>query len=115
MELSVKLAENIYVLSLQGELDARTSPQLTRFFHEHIIHEPPQIVADLKGLEYSSSAGIRVFLGMAREARQRGGDLRIAEVGPGVEKVFKLSKFDKIVRIFSSVEDAVDSFKSIAQ
>ncbi len=114
MELSVKLAENIYILALQGELDARTAPQLTRYFHEKITLEPPQVVADLKGLEYSSSAGIRVFLGMARETRQQGGDLRIANVVPGVEKVFKLSKFDKIVRIFSSVEDAVLSFKTEA-
>jgi anti-anti-sigma factor len=115
MELSVKLAENVYILTLKGELDARTAPQLTRFFHEKITLEPPQVVADLKGLEYSSSAGIRAFLGMARETRHRGGDLRIAEVLPGVEKVFKLSKFDKIVRIFSSVEDAIDSFKSVTQ
>lgn len=115
MELSLKIAENIYIISLQGELDARTAPQLTRFFHEKITHEQPQVVASLKGLEYTSSAGIRVFLGMARETRQRGGDLRIAEVVSGVEKVFKLSKFDKIVRIFPTVEDALLSFQSAAQ
>lgn len=115
MELFVKREDNIYILTLQGELDARTAPQLTRFFQENIALDPPQLVADLEGLGYSSSAGIRVFLGMARETRQRGGDLRIAAAVPGVEKVFKLSKFDKIVRMFSSVEDAVLSFKSAAR
>ena len=112
MELSVKQEEGIVVLSLSGELDARTAPQLTRYFHEKINGDAPQVVADLKGLTYSSSAGIRVFLGMARETRQHGGDLRIAAVTPQVDKVFKLSKFDKIVLMFTSVEEAVNSFKT---
>ena len=112
MELSFQQPEGIPVVSIGGELDARTAPQVTRYFEEKIIGLSSNIVADLQDLEYSSSAGIRVFLGMAREARQRGGDLRIAAVGKQVDKVFKLSKFDKIVQIYPTVEEALSSFKT---
>lgn len=115
MELSINQEQGVSILAVRGELDARTAPQLTRFFQERITMNPPHVVADLKGLGYSSSAGIRVFLGIAREVRHQGGDLRIAAVTPQVDKVFKMSKFDKIVRVFPSVEDAVNSFQSTEQ
>jgi anti-sigma B factor antagonist len=112
MKLSVQQIGGVSVLNIGGELDARTAPQVTSFFQEKVASHSTQIVVNLKGLEYSSSAGIRVFLGMAREMRNKGGDLRIAEVDPRVDKVFRLSKFDKIVKIFPAVEDAVNSFQS---
>jgi len=63
-------------------------------------------------LAYSSSAGIRIFLGMARDSRRNGGDLRIAAVQSQVDKIFKLSKFDRIVKIFPTVNEAIQSFGS---
>lgn len=112
MKLSVQQIGAVSVLNISGELDARTAPQVNSFFQDKVASHSTNVVVNLKGLEYSSSAGIRVFLGMAREMRNQGGDLRIAEVDPRVDKVFRLSKFDKIVRIFPAVDDAVQSFQS---
>ena len=103
--------EGVGVLSVSGELDALTSPELTRFFKDQAADSYLQVVLDLEGLSYSSSAGIRIFLGLTREARSAGGDLRIAAVQPRVDKIFKLSKFDKIVQTFPSVDEAVQSFR----
>lgn len=109
----MKDLEGVGVLSVQGELDALTSPELTQFFNTQAADSYMNVVLDLEGLSYSSSAGIRIFLGLARDSRSRGGDLRIAAVQPRVDKIFKLSKFDKIVQIFPSVDEAVQSFKKV--
>jgi len=111
MEIREKTENGIGVISIQGELDSHTAPELTRFFNDQVDKSLGKFVADLQGLAYSSSAGIRVFLGMAREARLNNGDLRIAAVQPQVDKIFKLSKFDKIVQVYPSVEEALNSFK----
>jgi anti-anti-sigma factor len=111
MEFVLKDVEGIGVLGVRGELDALTSPELTRFFSNQAADTYRKMVLDLEGLSYSSSAGIRIFLGLARELRSGGGDLRIAAVQPRVDKIFKLSKFDKIVRVFPSVEAALQSYK----
>ncbi len=111
MKIEMKEVEGIGVIRIEGELDALTAPELTRFFETQVGDKYLNLVTDLKGLSYSSSAGIRVFLGLARSCRQRGGDLRIAGVQPRVEKVFKLSKFDRIVRIFQSLDEAINSYK----
>jgi anti-sigma B factor antagonist len=111
MEFKLTDLEGVGVLGVQGELDALSSPELTRFFNAQAADSFLNVVLDLEGLSYSSSAGIRIFLGLAREARSRGGDLRIAAVQPPVDKIFKLSKFDKIVQTFSTVDEAVLSFR----
>jgi len=110
MEIRIDYLEDIGVVRIKGELDAHTAPDLTQFFNTHSAEGHMKFVADLEKLDYSSSAGVRVFLGVARETRQQGGDLRIAAVQPQVSKIFKLSKFDRIVKIFSTVDEAVQSY-----
>lgn len=113
MEIRKKIENGIGVISILGELDSYTAPELTQFFNEQLENNVTKFVADLQGLAYSSSAGIRIFLGLAREARMQNGDLRIASVQPQVDKIFKLSKFDKIVKVFSTVEEALISYKKV--
>lgn len=110
MDITINYIECVGVISIHGELDAQSAPELTRFYKDQIAQNYVNFVADLQGLKYSSSAGIRIFLGLARESRQKSGDLRIAAVQPQVDKIFKLSKFDKIVKIFPTVEEAIKSY-----
>lgn len=112
MDIKINYVEGIGVISIGGELDAQSSPEITQFFNKQIAESTQNFVADLQELAYSSSAGIRIFLGMARESRSNGGDLRIAAVQPQVYKIFKLSKFDRIVKIFPSIDEAIQSFSS---
>lgn len=112
MNLQMDIKNGIGVLRIAGELDAHTAPELTRFFKDQAQEKAVNFVADLQELTYSSSAGIRIFLGLARELRQNNGDLRIGGVQSQVDKIFKLSKFDKIVRIFPTVDEALNSYKT---
>lgn len=112
MEIKINYVGDVAVIGINGELDAQSSPELTNFFNNEIAVNCVNFVADLQGLAYSSSAGIRIFLGLARDTRQKGGDLRIADVQPQVDKIFKLSKFDRIVQIYPTVEEALQSFSS---
>lgn len=112
MDLEMKYENGIGVLRIAGELDAYTAPELTLFFKNNSRENALNYVADLEGLVYSSSAGIRIFLGLARELRLNQGDLRIGGVQPQVDKIFKLSKFDKIVKIFPTVSEALNSYKT---
>jgi anti-anti-sigma factor len=67
---------------------------------------------DLARLDFTSSAGLRVILSAAKEARQRGGDLRVAAVQPNVNKVFELSGFTSILKFYPDTAAAVSSFLS---
>ncbi len=111
MELSINYDSGVGIIKIKGELDAKSSPELTQLFSTQLAEGHKNFVVDLEELDYSSSAGIRIFLGSARSSRQNGGDLRIAAVQPQVAKIFKLSRFDKIVRVFDTCDEALRSYK----
>lgn len=111
MELSINYNDGVGVIRIKGELDAKSAPDLTQLFNKQLDEGHSNFVVDLEDLEYSSSAGIRIFLGSARSSRKNGGDLRIAAVKPQVAKIFKLSRFDKIVKVFDTCDEAVQSYK----
>ena len=84
--------------------------QELRFQSERAGHH--DLVADFSEVDYTSSAGLRVLLGTVKHARSRGGDLRLARPHPEVLKVLNLSGFTSILRVFDTVDDAVESFGS---
>lgn len=110
MEIQVDSAGDVTVVSIKASLDALTAPELARFLSNQISEGHVQLVADLAGLEYTSSAGLRAILGAVKEARQQGGDLRLAAAQPEVGKLLNLSGFTSILKVFPEIDAAVASY-----
>lgn len=110
MDLTTNTHGNIQVVSVNGSLDALTAPELADALTTQLREGNAQLVADLGKLEYTSSAGLRVLLNSVKEARSKGGDLRLAAVQPNVQKVLDLSGFMSIMKSYASVDAAVASF-----
>ena len=98
------------VVSLVGSLDTLTADDALATLRAEIANGRAQLVGDLGGVEYMSSAGLRALLSATKEARQRGGDLRLAAATERVHKVLDLSGFTSILRTFPDVEGAVASY-----
>jgi hypothetical protein len=64
----------------------------------------------LSGLEYVSSAGLRVFLSAAKRMRQAQGKLALASPAPQVQQVFDMAGFTSILPIFTTIAEALASF-----
>ena len=69
-----------------------------------------RLVAAFDGVDYTSSAGLRVLLATVKAARQGGGDLRLASVGERVRGVLELSGFTRILKCYPDVAQAVASY-----
>lgn len=110
MEIKDKQVNGITVIALSGSIDAMTAPQITGFIQGQIASGNIRLVADLSGVDYTSSAGLRVLLGAIKETRSQSGDLRLAGVQPDVLKVLNLSGFTNILKIFDSPDAAVASY-----
>ena len=54
------------------------------------------LVFDMAGLEYISSAGLRVLMLASKQARPAGGRIAIAALTPLVAEIFKISRFDMV-------------------
>jgi anti-sigma B factor antagonist len=110
MELSVSEHKPAHVVTAVGSMDALTSADFSGFVSGQIEQGKHQLVVDLSQVDYMSSAGLRAILAGLKEARQLGGDLRLAAAQPGVEKILKLSGFMSILKVYTSVEEAITSF-----
>lgn len=102
----------IMVVSVDGSLDALTAPELGKALTTQIEGGHSKLVADLAGVDYTSSAGLRVLLAAVKETRRIGGDLRLAAVQEDVNKVLNLAGFTSIVKQYPNVETAVSSFEA---
>lgn len=109
MKLSNNKTENTSIVSISGEVDAVTGPELLKYFNAQ-LSEQKNLIADFSKVEYISSAGLRALLLTLKEARRIGGDLRLAAVHEKVYKVLKISGFVSFLKIYSDVAEAIKSY-----
>ena len=110
LQITITQQAHVTIAAVTGSLDALTADQLTAAFGDQFREGRVQIVADLAGLEYTSSAGVRVLLGTLKQARQQGGDLRLAGAQDAVRRVLDFSGFTSIIKIYPDTAAAAASF-----
>ena len=76
-----------------GELDAVTSPGLERDLQD--LDDVDEVVLDLKDLAYTSSAGLRVIMGLKR--RLAGRPLKLENIGVEVREVLDMTGSSKLL------------------
>jgi anti-sigma B factor antagonist len=110
MEIQARQAGGVTILTLAGSIDALTAPKVTEFIQSQIAQGNAKLVADFHGVDYTSSAGLRVLLGAIKETRSQSGDMRLAGVQPDVLKVLSLSGFTNILKLYPNLDAAVASY-----
>jgi len=109
-EVFRKEVENVKVLNIQGFLDAHTAQNFESELQKLINESNYNIIVNLDGLQYISSAGLGVFMGVIEDIRNNGGDLKICCAAPKVFKVFDLLGFPSLYEFYDSEDLAVKKF-----
>jgi anti-sigma B factor antagonist len=109
-EVFQKNVEQVSILNIQGYLDAHTAPDFESHLEKLIKENNFNIIVNLDGLQYISSAGLGVFMGVIEDIRNNGGDLKICCAAPKVFKVFDLLGFPSLYEFFNSEEEAIQKF-----
>jgi anti-sigma B factor antagonist len=63
--------------------------------------KPAGVIIDCAGLDYVSSAGLRLFLLAARTAQRAGLSFAICALKPAVREVFDVSGFSRIIAVYA--------------
>ena len=71
MMIEIRKNEENTVVEIVGRLDTTTAPSLEKTINED-VGQVKNLVLDLKGLEYISSAGLRVLLATQKKMQQIG-------------------------------------------
>ncbi len=84
-------------IKIIGRLDALTAPEFNRVI-ESSLGGVTELVLDLKQLEYTSSAGLREFLG-AQEIMDEQGSMIVKNANESVMDIFTETGFNDILDI----------------
>lgn len=100
MEINItgKWEEKSLIIALTGRLNNNTAPELSAYLSDN-LQRAAALVLDLAGLEYLSSAGLRVILSASKRLSAQGAELRIVNVREVVMEVFEITGFVDILSI----------------
>jgi anti-sigma B factor antagonist len=110
MEISSESFKRADLITVTGRIDSSNAPELEAALSAVTDGGRYNIVLDLSGIEYMSSAGLRAIVGAYRECRNHGGDVRIANPSDRMREVFDLAGLTAIFAIYDDTTAAVGSF-----
>jgi anti-sigma B factor antagonist len=97
MTMEIKKNAEATIIEIVGRLDTTTAPALEKAINED-IGDAKNLVLDLKGVQYISSAGLRVLLG-AQKKMQKIGSMKVTNVCEAVMEVLEMTGFADILVI----------------
>ena len=106
MEITSAAEGEVLIAGVSGEVDAGVAPDLEARLLELARKPGARLAVDLSGVNFISSAGLRVLFQAGRAKQAQGGEMRLFGLRPQVLKVFQLSGFDTILRVCATREEA---------
>lgn len=110
MEITTRQLGEAWIVALAGSLDSATSPKAQQELDAIVSNGATRVAVDFSALDYISSAGLRVLLGVAKKVGAKGGALRTFGLNQTVREVFDISGFSTILPVFPSESDALKGF-----
>ena len=110
MKLEHSRFADVVVLAPLGRVDHTTAEAFRAAVAPHLTRcakDQDHVVLDLAGVDYISSAGLRVLMLAAKQAKAQSGFLAVAAVQPLVQEILEISKFTLVLRILPTVREAV--------
>ena len=97
MTIEIKTTAAETTIEVAGRLDTTTAPALENAINEN-TETAKHLVLDMNGVEYISSAGLRVLLS-AQKKMQQIGSMKVQNVCEAVMEVFEMTGFADILVI----------------
>jgi anti-anti-sigma factor len=110
MDLPLTRFSDTVVLAPAGRIDHGSAEGFKDALRPHLERcaaGRDQLVLDLSGVDYISSAGLRVLMLARKQAKAQGGTLLVAGLTPVVKEIFEISRFTVVFEVFPSVRDAL--------
>ena len=97
IKINQKTNETTLIMEIEGRLDTMTAPVFEAALKD-AVDCVTELILDFAGLEYVSSAGLRVLL-FAQKVMNRQGRMVIRNVGETIKEVFNVTGFAGIMTI----------------
>ncbi|MBI5272447.1 MAG: STAS domain-containing protein [Chlamydiia bacterium] len=111
LHIDLEEIDRVVILRIGGRLDAGTAHVLERRIDGLIEEGITQIALDCSGIDYLSSAGMRIFLSTSKKLLAKHGVLSLFSLNDDAGEILKIAGFDRILRLFATEKEALQFHK----
>jgi anti-sigma B factor antagonist len=112
MQITERTEENIPVISILGDVDLETSPQLRDFLKPKSAGKVQLVLLDFSGVNYIDSSGLATLIEYYQSVQSFKGRFALASLSPRVKNVFEIVRLEQIFAIHPDVPTALAALKS---
>jgi anti-anti-sigma factor len=110
VQITTQTFADTIVVAPAGRIDHRSAAELEAALLPLVSQAAERkapLVLDFSAVEYISSVGLRVLMIAARQMRAAGAGLSVAALQSVVAEIFGISRFDKVLTVDATLEDAL--------
>lgn len=97
----------VSVIAPEGRLDLAGADEFDRIVMDEVRNQVAYYVIDLKNLQYTQSAGLRVMLKLKKMLLDMGGEMRVVKPSAQVFELFQIGSMDTLFDFYPSLEAAL--------
>ena len=105
MQIATTPGSDRYVITVSGEVDLASSPELDTAIIAAIESGSSSLVIDLADVSFMDSSGLGVIVRGLKRCREADKDLDLVITNERVLKVFGITGLDQVIPIHDSIED----------
>ena len=111
MQLDKRMVDTVTIVSLTGDLDARTAPAAQQELSD-VIPDGTPVLLDLSNVGYVSSAGLRMMLMAYRKAQQSCTPIALVGVPDALRTILSATGFLRFFDVAETIPEAISALES---
>ncbi len=112
MEFKTERTDGVTVLFVREDrLDANNSEELKTELRRIFDNGTKDLIIDLKEILFIDSSGLGVLVSGYKNASILHGSLKLSNLQSQVKSMFELTRLHRVFDIFTTVDDALQSYK----
>ncbi len=108
MEINVKSIGQVTVVAIAGDIDSNTAPQAQERVLP-LVQPGSKILLDMSGVEYMSSAGLRILLSMYRQISRGDGGIVLVGLGEEIKDTMSVTGFLNFFTTCDTVDEGLQA------
>ncbi len=113
MDFSAQQIADVTLIRVTGRIDHKTVKEfensLTPFLEVGNPAAGKTIIMDFDGLDFMTSAGLRMLMIAAKTCGKQHRDIAVAALQPIIKEIFTISRFDLVLKVFPTVRAALET------
>ena len=110
MKITQRVEGDVTVFLPEGRVGNQAAADMDEALQSAVSAGRNNLVVDMSGVEYISSAGLRALASVLVRSRAEGGDMKLAALNARVTRVFKIIGFDLLMSVHDTPDAAIADF-----